>query len=82
MQAALCEDLSASEASEASEAEAAALRERVLEPTELYNAAMRAGRDDACLRVLRNVGFSDAETVRRHWGRLIDEVLRSESRRK
>lgn len=94
MQAALCEDLAhaerpvgpTGETGETGEAEwgalERALRERVLEPTALYNAAVRLGRDDACLRVLRNAGFGDAETVRRHWGRLLDEVLRGAATRK
>ena len=83
VQAALCEDLAHAETVETVETEEReALRTRVLEATELYNVAVRAGRDDAALRVLRNTGFSDAETIRKHWGALIDEVLRSESRRK
>lgn len=83
VQAALCEDLEHAEKVETVEAgEREALRMRVLEATELYNVAVKAGRDDAALRVLRNTGFSDAETIKKHWGMLIDEVLRSESRRK
>lgn len=86
VQAALCEDLEHAETVETVEAvgagEREALRLRVLEATELYNVAVRAGRDDAALRVLRNTGFSDAETIKKHWGMLIDEVLRSESTRK
>ena len=83
VQAALCEDLEHAETVETVEAgEREALRLRVLEATELYNVAVKAGRDDAALRVLRNTGFSDAETIKKHWGMLIDEVLRSESRRK
>lgn len=89
VQAALCEDLEHAETVETVETveavgagEREALRLRVLEATELYNVAVRAGRDDAALRVLRNTGFSDAETIKKHWGMLIDEVLRSESTRK
>lgn len=83
MQAALSEELEHAETAETAETEEReALRLRVLEATELYNVAVRAGRDDAALRVLRNTGFSDAETIKKHWGLLVDEVLRSESSRK
>ena len=80
VQAALAEDLAGSE--ERREEDMLALEERVLSPTELYNLAMRNHRDDACLRILRNTGFTDVETIRMHWRNLVNNVIHSNSTNK
>ena len=80
VQAALAEDFAGSE--ERREEDMLALEERVLSPTELYNLAMRNHRDDACLRILRNTGFTDVETIRMHWRNLVNNVIHSNSTNK